>query len=75
MLFQNLFDKLGFTDKWQVRCPNCGRTKTLEEVGGKRTAARCSAAKFTLGHCSQCNSLKWLVIEPQPETAEANQAE
>ena len=70
MLFRNLFSKLDFTDQWQVRCPACGSTKNLEDVGGRRVAARWSMGKRTLGHCRTCHGLKWLVIEPLPETSE-----
>ena len=71
MLFKNLFSRMDFTDKWQVRCPSCGRTKKLEEVGGKRVASRHSLGKRTLGRCSECHSLRWLIIEPQPVPAES----
>ena len=49
--------------------------KNLEDVGGRRVAARWSEAKFTLGRCRGCNSMKWLVIEPRPETAETSPKE
>ena len=75
MLFKNLFSKMDFTDKWQVRCPTCGRTKKLEEVGGKRVASRWSKGKRTLGRCSRCDGLKWMIIEPQPEPAEVPDTE
>jgi hypothetical protein len=56
------------TDKWQFRCPTCGKTKSMAEVGGKRVATTWSI-KRTLGRCSQCGGLKLLILEPQPETS------
>ena len=64
-MFKNLMSKLALTDKWQIRCPACGRTKKMEEVGGKRVASRHSKWKRTLGKCTTCNSLKWMIIEPR----------
>ena len=57
------------TDKWQFRCPTCGKTKSLDETGGRRVATKWST-KRTLGRCSQCGGMKMLILEPRPKTTE-----
>jgi hypothetical protein len=54
-----------WSSDWQLRCPGCGRTRRLEELGGLRIGA--SRGKRTLARCSHCRRLRWVVVEPVPE--------
>ncbi len=47
---------------WQIRCPKCGCSKPLEEVGGFRRGAA-SRGKRTLARCSECKKLRWAIVE------------
>jgi hypothetical protein len=54
-----------FTSDWQLRCPKCGRTRLLSEVGGFRLAA--SVGKRVFGWCSQCGWFRWAILEVVPK--------
>jgi endogenous inhibitor of DNA gyrase (YacG/DUF329 family) len=58
-----------WTDKWQLRCPKCDFTVSLEEVGGTRIGA--SKGKRTLMKCPQCQKLRWAHVEPQPQVTDS----
>ena len=62
----SMWENLGLTADWQVRCPKCGRTRDVRELGGYRYAPRSlGVGKSTLGWCRACRSLRPLVIEPR----------
>ena len=64
-MLSSLWKKLELTSDWQVRCPSCGRTRDLQELGGYRLApSLAGAGKRTLGWCRSCRALKLVVIEP-----------
>ncbi len=39
--------------EWRLRCPKCGRSKSIRESGGVREGAS-SRGKRILGWCSGC---------------------
>ena len=49
---------------WQIRCCKCGNHKPGKEVGMIRLGA--AGKKYTLGYCSVCESMRWVVIERVP---------
>jgi hypothetical protein len=51
---------------WQVRCTKCGHTASAARAGVVRIHAF-SLAKYTLGLCSHCKSLRVLAIERYEE--------
>jgi hypothetical protein len=52
------------SSEWRARCPQCGRSKTYAEMGGKRIAA--SKGKRILGWCRQCRWFRWAIVEKVP---------
>lgn len=64
-MLSSLWKKLDLTSDWQVRCPSCGRTRDLQELGGYRLAPRSMGGlKRTLSWCRSCRALRLVVIEP-----------
>jgi len=61
----------GYAPGWRVRCLACGHTRPAAEAGIIRVAA--AGRKYTLGRCSACGKLRWIVIErdPSPEKDKA----
>jgi hypothetical protein len=57
-----------WTSQWQIRCPKCGWTTRLEELGGTRIGA--SREKRTLTRCPPCGRLRWVIVEPVPASPE-----
>ena len=67
MRLSTMWQKLGVTDQWQIRCPKCQRTRDLVEIGGYRVAPRnAGLIKRSLGWCRSCRNLRMLIIEPSP---------
>lgn len=58
--------QMNTTKDWQIRCPQCNRSKNLAEIPGAVRIGAFSIGKRTLGYCSQCKRLRWLVIERVP---------
>lgn len=48
---------------WQVRCLKCGRTEPWGRYGVRLGAA---GKKYTVGFCSRCRWLRFLVVERVP---------
>lgn len=67
MSLKTMWQKLDLTADWRIRCPGCGKTRNLTELGGYRYGPRSlGIGKRTLGWCRSCRSLRLLVIEPAP---------
>jgi hypothetical protein len=47
--------------EWRVRCPKCGRSKSLREIGGVRVGS--SSGKRVLGWCRGCRWFRWAIME------------
>lgn len=50
---------------WQLRCCKCGHHKAGKETGMIRLGA--AGKKYTLGYCSACDRMRWIVIERVPK--------
>ena len=50
---------------WQLRCSKCSHHKAGKDVGMIRLGA--VGKKYTLGYCSRCDRLRWIVIERAPQ--------
>lgn len=48
--------------EWHIRCPKCGRSKSLRELGGIRKGAS-SRGKRTLVWCKDCRWFRWGIVE------------
>jgi hypothetical protein len=48
--------------EWVASCPNCGRAKSIWELGGVRYKAA-SKGKRIRGHCSGCGRRVWAKVE------------
>lgn len=57
--------------EWRIRCPKCGRSKSLRQLGGVRVGS--SAGKRTLGWCSGCRWFRWGIVEYVPVQQETNE--
>ena len=58
--------RLDLAPGWQVRCPKCGRTKPMGEIGAIRLGAA-SRGKRILAWCIQCRRFRFAVVERVPE--------
>lgn len=48
--------------EWRLRCPKCGRSKSVRELGGIREGAA-SRGKRVLGWCRGCRWFRWGIME------------
>ena len=59
-----LGNRPGYAPGWRVRCRTCGATRPAGEAGIWRIGG--FGKEITLGSCSQCGRLRWLVVERDP---------
>lgn len=53
------------SESWLLRCPACGTTRSVWEVGGIRFKAASRSKRLYL-RCTHCKSWQWMPMERKP---------
>lgn len=53
------------SQSWLLRCPACGTTRSVWDVGGIRFKAASRSKRLYL-RCAHCHSWRWMPMEHKP---------